>query len=135
MSTAASGTGLRDALPALCRAAFAAGLVAVTVLVLLPQQELPAVAVHDKLSHLLAFGVLAFAGGLGFARPRGWLWCAAALTLWGGTLELLQAAVPGRMPSLADGLANALGVGIGAAAALVVRRRVLAPDRAATGAK
>ena len=94
--------------------AFLAGLLAVSVLSLIPKDELPTLEIWDKWKHLAAYATLALLAALAFAshifRP-----VAAGLVLWGGVLELGQALVPGRSPEWLDVLANAIGVALAVA--------------------
>jgi len=90
--------------------AFAMGLVAVGILLLLPAQLLPETDIWDKAEHagiftgLTAIGLLAFPG-----RGRGWR-LAFGLIAFGSTCEILQMFVPGREAALGDAVANAVGV-------------------------
>lgn len=68
----------------------------------------------DKLRHLAAFGTLAWVAMQGFGRGRRAVPAvAAALLAYGVLIELVQRHVPGRHASLADVLADALGIGLG----------------------
>jgi VanZ family protein len=68
----------------------------------------------DKARHLLAFASLAWVAAQGFGPParRGGR-IAAALLAYGVFIELVQAGIPGRHASVADVLANALGIALG----------------------
>ena len=72
----------------------------------------------DKLYHFIAFTALVFPCALLFARTLSWVLPAALLL--GGAIELIQPYV-GRGGELADFLADALGVFIGAALGLTLR--------------
>lgn len=102
--------------------AYGCGVVAVVVLSLLPQEELPAVGLSDKVEHLIAYGLLTATAIIGFPRH----WRVFALLTWclGVGLEGLQSLVPGRSPSILDAVANTLGVALGLAAGLLVGRRL-----------
>jgi VanZ family protein len=84
---------------------------------------------YDKLQHLLAYAVLAAALGLWISpafwkrRPRAAL-CIVSLigAVYGVIDEIHQYFVPGRDCNIWDWLADALGAGIGAAAALAALR-------------
>ena len=67
----------------------------------------------DKLNHTLAFASLAFTGRLGLATKRAPWWLPVTLLLFGGLIELLQLAVPGRSSEWADLLADAIGLAAG----------------------
>ena len=101
----------------LARFAFFAGLALVILLSLLPAEELPATGLWDKANHLAAYAALALAGGLGYRGRRALAVLALGLLLLGAALELAQSLVPGRMASLEDILANAIGVALGIALA------------------
>ena len=91
--------------------AFIFGLVSIGVLSLLPQEALPDTGISDKLEHLAAYATLCLIGQYAFDSQVRRL--ATGLFLYGVLLEGLQSLVPGRYPSLADIVANSLGVGIG----------------------
>jgi VanZ family protein len=78
----------------------------------------------DKLNHLLAFAGPMFAGLAARHRPgaRSAIVLGATLVVWGATLEALQGLLPPRHADPADLLADAVGIGIGAAAYGVARR-------------
>src|SRR3546814_1505117 len=87
-------------------AVFAAGLVAVSVLSLLPQVVLPDNGA-DKLGHFAAYAALGCVGMLAAQAPRtGWL-ILAGLTVWGGALELGQLFVEGRVGDWLDQIGRA----------------------------
>jgi VanZ family protein len=96
----------------------------VTALMLWPRPP-PAIDTGwDKLNHVLAFAGPAFAGLAALPR-RAWATVAAggaALLAWGALLEGAQALVPPRSPSLADLLADALGLLLGGAAYALAAR-------------
>ncbi len=87
---------------------------------LIPETRMPGPAkAHDKVEHLIAYAALAFPAA--FARPRGWPWVLAAVAAFSAGIELVQP-LAGRAASLADLAMNMAGVGIGLAAASVLRR-------------
>jgi VanZ family protein len=96
----------------------------ISVLYLLPEAGPPGTANIDKVTHLLAFGSLGFAGLLAAPRPGANARLAISLIL-AGLLEWLQSFVPGREASVFDGVANLAGLALGIAAALVVRTAIL----------
>src|SRR5215510_14348155 len=110
----------------IARILFLLAALAVSILSLLPQRDLPKVGVSDKLEHLLSYFVLAILGSFAFRGRRGLLLLFVVLCAMGGLIELLQAFSPGRSPdvvdALADGAGAAAGVLIGAALALLRRR-------------
>jgi VanZ family protein len=110
----------------IARVLFLLAAAVVTVLSLLPQQDLPKVGVSDKIEHLLSYFVLAILGSFAVRERRSLLYLFVLLCAMGGVIELLQAFSPGRSPdivdALVDGAGAAAGVLIGAAFALVRRR-------------
>lgn len=97
------------------RGAFVVGLLAVTVLSLAPAPALPSVDLSDKLQHALAYASLATTGcfGFGLTRSRAQLVVVVALSLFGGLIELTQPVLAARTASVADALANEIGVALG----------------------
>ncbi len=70
----------------------------------------------DKARHLLAFAALAWVAVQGFGHPRKPLTTAAiaaALLAYGVFIEAVQATIPGCHASLADVVADALGIALG----------------------
>lgn len=67
---------------------------------------------NDKINHLIAFIELTIVTRLAWPRLSA-LWFAPALLAFGFTLELVQSTLPYRDFSLADVLADALGIAIG----------------------
>lgn len=89
-------------------------LAVVIVFSLVPSPPRADVPMWDKLNHLAAYALVMF----WFAQltPR-WLWLAAGLLMLSGLLELAQGLTGYREASLPDMVANALGLGLGAALA------------------
>lgn len=102
---------------------FATGIVVVSVLSLTPGDVLPAIDVWDKLQHVLAYLTLAISGGVAFPGRRRRPWLCTGLLILGCALEALQGFVPGRVVSVDDAVANAVGVGLGLVIAHFVGRR------------
>jgi VanZ family protein len=95
------------------------GLVAiVTVLSLMPAQQLPEAGFSDKIGHLLAYVALAFwFGAITARRSHGWV--ALLLLLYGVLIEALQAWMGwGRHAELYDVWADAAGIAAGLLLAL-----------------
>jgi VanZ family protein len=91
---------------------------AITVLSLMPVEQLPEVKLSDKIEHILAYVALALWFGSIVARRR-LLWLALALMLFGALIELLQGAMGlGRQADLHDLGANAAGIAGGLLLAL-----------------
>jgi len=95
------------------RTAFYLGLLAVIALSVIPQDAMPPTGLWDKAGHTLAYAALAAAGGVGYPGLRNLAFMAAGLLLLGTALELMQLVLPGRIGSLNDVVANAVGVVLG----------------------
>ena len=105
----------------LSRVLFLIALLGVTTLAVLPGSALPAINLWDKLNHALAFFVLALllaAACPGLALLRQWL----ILLSYGVAIELLQAGLSYRDASLADVLANVVGIALAALILVFFRR-------------
>ncbi len=77
----------------------------------------------DKLNHSSAFAAMAFAACFSFPRSlRRQCTGLAGMLAYGGLIEIVQLFIPGRTGEWADLLADALGIGAGAAIALVILR-------------
>lgn len=95
----------------------------VTVLCLWPLRELPGPDLpwSDKLYHLGAFGLLMWWFAVALPRAR-WPFTALGVLGLGVFIEFAQGFVPFRSPSLADVVADALGVLAGAVLARLTPR-------------
>ncbi len=98
---------------AVARLVFVVGAGLVTVLSLVPASALPPLGMWDKLQHAVAYALLAVAGCTGFSSTRGRRWVLIALAVYGGSIELIQSALSAREGSIADWIANAIGIGFG----------------------
>lgn len=109
---------MNSAAPRALRVGFWLLLLVVAAASLLPAPDLPAAGRvwSDKLLHAVAHGGLALAGMI--AHPRRRTLAAGGVFAAGIGIELLQAPAPTREASLADVVANGLGV---AAAWLTLR--------------
>ncbi|MEM6412934.1 MAG: VanZ family protein [Pseudomonadota bacterium] len=84
--------------------------VAIAILSLLPQEDVPGTGLDDQVNHFIAYGALSFTTALALEKARWWK-LGALLIGYGVALEVLQAVMPfDRYASAADGLANAFGV-------------------------
>ncbi len=88
----------------------------VSVLYLLPDAGPPGYANLDKLTHFIAFGAIGVATWPATQRRRGFRYLLLAGCVLGIGLECLQSFVPSRDFSIADMLANMVGIAAGAAA-------------------
>ena len=106
--------------PKTWRLALYACMLAVLVLSLIPPgPELPTTG-WDKTNHLLAFGVLALLGCRGY--PRNVAMLLVCLLAFGALIEVLQSLTPYRFAEWGDLLADALGLVLGWAAGLLLRK-------------
>ncbi len=112
----------------IARLSFALGVIAVTWLSLTPRDALPEIHMWDKSQHLIAYAVLAICGAIGFLGRRPLPIVGVGLIVLGSGLEVAQAAVPGRDPSVADAVANTAGIALGLAAAWIGERLVGASE-------
>lgn len=110
--------------PHLLRYGFWALLLAVTTLSLLPTTYLPAqvFSIWDKAQHALAFAALATCALLAYPQQRHARHVLSGLLLYGGAIELAQAATGWRYGEWNDWLADALGLAAGAGVAWGLRR-------------
>lgn len=97
------------------RGAFTIGLLAVAVLSLAPVQTLPSLDLSDKIQHALAYAFLAATGcfGFGLTSLRAQIAVVVALSVFGGVIEVLQPPLAGRTGTIADAIANQIGVALG----------------------
>ena len=79
-------------------------------LLLAPASDLPPVRIWDKAAHTLAFAGLMLLGGLGHKHSLSLGWIALLLFFYGVGIEVVQHFLPTREFSLADMLANSLGI-------------------------
>ena len=109
--------------PGFARPGFWALLLCVAVLSLLPTDYLPPpiFSLWDKAQHALAFTALAALGLQAYPRRR-WQML-AGLLVFGGLIELAQAATGWRYGEWADWLADAVGLAPGLALAASWQRR------------
>ena len=94
-------------------------LLAATIYVLSSLSQVPGGEyVYDKLGHLAVFGVLGYLtlrathGGSGPLSPLPAATAVLLVVAWGALDEFHQSFVPGRYPSVADVVADALGAGL-----------------------
>jgi VanZ family protein len=106
----------------LIRVAFWCSALVLAIASLVPLDLLPpqAATIWDKGQHASGFAWLALVGLLGYGH-RPWT-VLAALLVYGGVIELLQAATGWRYGEWLDFLADGIGVVIGTTIWLAVRR-------------
>lgn len=97
-----------------------------TVLLLLPASELPTLDLWDKAEHAIAFAALMLLLLPAHAHQQPVHRLALALLMYGITVEGIQHVVPDRSFSMADMLADAVGIGVALALniPLQLQRRV-----------
>ena len=95
----------------LLRGAFFIAVISIGGLSLLPQDAVPSTGMSDKVEHLFAYLVLAALGRAAYPHKMKLIF--GFLILYGISLEIGQAFVPGRVPSFADVIANSIGVCFG----------------------
>lgn len=111
------------------RGAFSVGLLVVTVLSLAPIATLPSLDFSDKINHAIAYAFLAATGcfGFGLSSVRAQILVVVSLSLFGGVIEVLQPPLAGRSASVADVVANQVGMALGwmlaRSAASILRRQ------------
>lgn len=105
------------------RLATLAAALAIAVIASIPGPSgAPSLFGWDKLDHLSAFAALALLARAGWPGASRW-GAAAGLFAYGAGIELLQSsALVNRTASLSDLAANAVGIALGLAAALWLRR-------------
>lgn len=108
-------TGLRT----LFRTGFAASVLLVVVLSVLPQEVVPVFRISDKVAHFIAYAAIAALGVLGFQGAAGRV--AIGVVALGGALEVVQAYIPGRSPELLDFVVDVTGVAAGYLLARLLR--------------
>ena len=97
-------------------------MIAVAWLSLAPQDVVPGVDIWDKLAHFLAYTVLALCGGFDFSVHRIGVTLGASLIPYGCIMEIAQIYIPERSGSIADAIADGLGVLAGMVIARNLRR-------------
>lgn len=98
------------------------GIVAITVLSLVPAGLRPQTGVPHKLEHFAIFALTGFAFGLGYSRR--FLLVTLALVLFTGAIELAQLLVPSRHARLIDFVVDVVAMCIGVAAGSVIASRI-----------
>lgn len=81
----------------------------------LTHSSFPDIGVDSHWEHLIAYSALGFIGAASFGDKRSWFLLGTSLAVLGGSLELAQEFVPGRTPSLVDGVMDLAGIALGMA--------------------
>lgn len=95
----------------LARAGLYAALVAISVLALIPQHDVPVSSGWDKLDHWTAFFTLSLLAAHAYPRRPFWL-IALALVGYGVAIEVAQFFTPDRSADAMDVVADSIGIGI-----------------------
>lgn len=104
----------------LCRIGFAISILIVLVLSLLPGDDLPEVALSDKVHHFIAYSEIATIGLLAYTTVPVQALVIAGVVALGGGIEIAQLYVPGRSSDIVDFMVNCLGVLAGIVLARVI---------------
>lgn len=96
-------------------------VLAVVVASLVPGQSISTPGVLDKVGHFMAYAIMAYLGLVAFKSRTGSILVVLFSFTLGIALELLQSLISGRDPSIADGMANFIGVIFGAGVYIVTR--------------
>jgi VanZ family protein len=91
------------------RLGLAVAVIAITVLALMPAQELPVGSGWDKLDHWSAFFALSFLSNHAFPRRPFWQ-IAISLLAYGIGIEIAQSFTPDRNADAMDVVADAIGI-------------------------
>ncbi|MBO6781816.1 MAG: VanZ family protein [Alphaproteobacteria bacterium] len=102
--------------------AYAGALLAVVALSLIPPPEMSGPEGSDKVAHLIAYGVIAFCGGIGFRTTDARAMAASGAVAVGILLEFAQATWFDRNGSVWDAVANGAGAALGLGGAMVLLR-------------
>ena len=104
------------------------GMAVIVTLSLVPAALRPHTGAGGGYEHGLAYALVGFAFGLGYARPRDRLISGLALMATAATLELLQNVVPGRTPEVTGFLTSSFGAWLGLFAATLASAVVRAKE-------
>jgi VanZ family protein len=94
---------------AIARTAGFFGVLAIIVLSLAPGTYRPHTGMPGEAEHFIAYYSTAFALALGFQSKASRVVIALGLTLWAGSMEVLQLWVPGRHSAIIDAVISSLG--------------------------
>jgi VanZ family protein len=100
--------------------AYLGALLVVIVLSLIPPPDISAPEGSDKAAHLIAYGVIAFCGGLGFRNWDTRILAATSAVGIGVALEVAQVTWFERNGSVWDAIANAGGATLGLLVASII---------------
>jgi len=92
--------------------AFAITALLVIGISLLPGSDLLDIEPWEKITHIVAYAVLAYVGVLAFPQLRQTMMLAVMLPILGVAVEFCQLIVPGRQADIDDAIANTIGVAL-----------------------
>jgi hypothetical protein len=104
---------MRTPLLRLARIATWTGIVAITILSLLPGSMRPHTGLPGQVEHFLAYACTGFAASLGYLSFRERIIVWIALGAASGFFEFLQACIPGRSSDVRDAFASTIGLTAG----------------------
>jgi hypothetical protein len=104
---------MRTPLLRLARIATWAGIVAITILSLLPGSMRPHTGLPGRAEHFLAYACTGLAASFGYLSFRERIVVWTALGAASGFFELLQACIPDRSSDVRDVLASTIGLTVG----------------------
>ncbi len=102
-------------------------VVFVTIMSLIPGQQLPSIGISDKIEHLVAYGGTTLLFAISGMRWRTLLLTALALTVWGAIIEVLQPTLSNRTFDWFDMAANTTGVLLALTLTAIARLTALRP--------
>jgi VanZ family protein len=94
---------------------------AVVVVSLIPSRSISTPGGLDKVGHFMAYAIMAYLGLVAFKSRRASILVILFSITLGFALELLQSVISGRDPSIADGIANFIGIFFGAGVYFLIR--------------
>jgi VanZ family protein len=102
-------------------------VVFVTIMSLIPGQQLPSIGISDKIEHLVAYGGTTLLFAISRMRWRALLFTAAALAAWGAIIEVLQPILSNRTFDWFDMAANTFGLLLALTLTAIARRTAPRP--------
>lgn len=96
-------------------------VLAVVVVSLIPSCTISIPGTLDKVGHFMAYAIMAYLGLVAFNSRRASILVILFSFTLGIALELLQSFISGRDPSIADGIANFVGILFGAGLYFLIR--------------
>lgn len=94
----------------------------IVILSLVPGNQRPNVLGNGYVEHFTAYFITACLLTIGYSRPMQLLANWGTLATFAGVLEVVQFAIPGRTPRIADFAMGIIGAGIGVVVTSLIRR-------------